>query len=59
MCILQAVHLYQALVDTELSTEEHYGDVVKELVKKVEPAKNASKGNHKLAKVFFHFLSPV
>ena len=59
--MFQANSLYKCLLGAELQGVEYVDDVIRELEKEVELVKQATKGNHKVAKVCTfstnHFLT--
>ena len=52
MCYnLQASHLFMCLMSADLPGVDYVEDVLRELEKEIEAVQNATKGNHKIAKV--------
>ena len=49
--LLQASHLYKCLMGADLPGVDYVEDVLRELEKEIEAAQQATKGNHKIAKV--------
>ena len=52
--VFQANSLYKCVLSAELQGVEYVEDVIRELEKEIEAVQQATKGNHKVAKVSYH-----